>query len=157
MFHTRIGRSAAVLALVSGAALTIAPLTNDAGAAGTGITCAKLSGNVNKSVKASLCTGNTGGASKPIAASTLGAGHGTITWVNGKKTGIKFTTSTTEHDGGEAKKCAATTQEIEVKGSVTSDNTGSTHVGAGFSAEVCYNAATGAINLEPGTKSVIKP
>jgi hypothetical protein len=153
----RFGRSLAVVGLLGSATLVAAPMImSPAGATVTGIKCGKLTGNAATTATASKCTGNTGGASQPISSSTLASGSGTITWVNGKTTGIKFTTSSNESDPSETQTCPATSSEIEIKGKVTSDTTGSTAVGAGFKAEVCLDSA-GNISLEPGTKAVIKP
>ncbi len=158
MLRMRFGRSLAVFGLAGATALAVAPMMMEpAGATLTGIKCGTLTGNITTSVKAKNCTGNTGGASKAISSTALASGSGTITWVNGKKTGVQFTEKGESKDPGETRDCATGTTEYEIKGTVTSDTTGSTHVGAVFTAEVCVNNATGAISLEPGTKAVIKP
>jgi hypothetical protein len=97
------------------------------------------------------CTGNTGGASLPItpALTFLSAG-GTITWVNGKTTTVTMASTGNETDTDPAGgSCPAGSSEIESKGQVTADNTGSAPVGGVAKGEVCEDLSTTNLTLEP--------
>ncbi len=143
--------ASAVLVPVAGfTALAAAP----AGAVPHGISCGKLSGTANtttgaEKIKVSTCNGNTGGSGKEKG--TITSTSGTVKWANGKST--TGTESATSGSG-----CTGTGAVTEViTGKVTKDNTGSTSVGAKFSATVCGNpeAANPAVyklSLKPGTK-----
>jgi hypothetical protein len=149
MNAARLGRVAAVAALVVGAALSASALSGAASATTSAIHCGKLTGNVASTVTLSLCNGNTGGASKAMTVSTV-AQNGVITWANGKTTTVHLRPpTTTETDPTETKSCAAGTTEYELHGTVVADTTGSATVGHGFHAEVCVDASNN-VTLEPG-------
>ncbi len=147
----------AVLIPMAGVAATSGP----AGAKATGIKCTGTTGKVNSTsgvakITESGCSGNTGGggSSKGSATST----SATLKWNNGKNTVISESASPT------GTKCAATTSkgslaEDEVlTGSVTSDTTGSTKVGAAISGEICvYSSAAGKLTISgaPGVDFTI--
>jgi hypothetical protein len=155
MLRLRFGRSLAIAAIAGSAALAAAPMVAPAGAVTrTGIKCSKLAGNISTTIKASTCTGNTGGASKAMSSSALATGSGKVNWVNGKSTGFKVTIT---QSGTLCKPLGAAWTQYNAKGNVTSDTTGSTHVGAAVTAHVCVNGNTGAIRLAPNTKLVIAP
>ncbi len=79
-----------------------------------------------------------------------GATSGTIKRGNKDKTSFNETTSTGTN-------CPSTSIDDElVKGKVTSDNTGSTSVGAKVKGEFCVSSSL-TITLAPGTKFVIEP
>jgi hypothetical protein len=157
------------VAAIAGLAIPVVGVTalgvSPAFAAKTGITCSKLSGKANvgantSSTKFTKCTGNTGtkGSSKGTATPPTSE---TLTWANGKATtigNINLGTGTL-CPATNAKGLPLVADETE-SGTVTKDNTKSTTVGAGSSAEVCVygsdvNALT--LSLAPGTKFVILP
>jgi hypothetical protein len=144
-----IAASAALVPLAGITVLTAGP----AGATPTGIKCSTANGTANAStesatIKFSGCTGNTDG--KGTTTGTEGATTGTIKWGNKDKTSFNETTSTGTN-------CPTSSIDDElVKGKVTSDNTGSTSVGAKVKGELCVSSSL-AITLAPGTKFVIKP
>ena len=86
-------------------------------------------------------TTKTGGSGKSTG--TAASGVGTINWVNGKKTSFNQTTSTGTN-------CPSGSAADEVlTGTVTSDNTKATTVGAAVSGEVCASVtSTGKVKLK---------
>jgi hypothetical protein len=130
---------------------------NPAAAKVTGITCTKLSGSANTSTgvvktKVTGCTGNTGGTGK--SKGTVSDTSSTIKWANGKSTNYSVNAT-----AGSGCTQAGALTEVE-SGTVNTDTTGSTTVGAAVSATVCVvqsatNPDVVKISLLPGTKWVI--
>ncbi len=144
--------ASAVLVPVAGfTALAAAP----AGAVPHGIACGKLSGTANtttgaEKIKVSTCNGNTGGSGKQTG--TITSTSGTVKWANEKVDDRERGPATS---GSGCTGSGAVTEVIT--GKVTKDNTGSTSVGAKFSATVCGNPETTnpavyKLSLKPGTK-----
>jgi hypothetical protein len=159
VFHSRRGfRLLTVVALAGPTLMASASFAGPASAAPPGIKCSTLTGNINNTVTLSGCTGNTGGGSMPISAGSFASG-GPIPWLNGKTTTVTNSSSSTETDGTEAKKCSTPAEtEFESTGKVTADTTGSTTVGAKVKSEACVKLppGNGSIRNEPGSKFKIK-
>jgi hypothetical protein len=137
------------VAVAGGAALGASAFVSPASAAGVQIKCTHLTGNLNTTLTLSGCSGNTGGDSTPVPAFTFLGGGGNVVWVNGKVTSVSMAiTGETDTDpaGGS---CPAGYGELESKGTVTADNTGSALVGGVAKGEVCQNSSNNNLTLEP--------
>jgi hypothetical protein len=141
--------AAAVAATASLGTLAVAGLAAPSYASGSQIKCTTVAGNANSTITLSGCTGNTGGSSKPIPAGSFISG-GKIKWVNGTSTTVTIASSSTETDTTETAVCPAGTSEVEAKGKVTADTTGSAPVGGAAKGEVCVDPNLNVSN-EPGS------
>ena len=147
MFRTRMTRAIVVGLLVGTAipgALSPAP---SAAAAGASIKCtgAAATGGIQAPISLTGCSGNTGGSG---VLSTLPPNH-SILWANSKTTTLTTLQVNGETDFTETLSCpAGTVVEVEAKGTVTADTSGSAAVGGVAKFELCFNGA-GGISLEP--------
>jgi hypothetical protein len=123
--------------------------SNPAGAGTTlKIKCTSLTGTIaGSSWSLSGCSGNTGGTGTfPPTNFNI-----TITWANGKSTSFQYSAiSGVDSDPDPHGTCPALRNEIEVKGTVTSDSTGSAPVGGLAYFELCEK-------MNPGTKVLFEP
>jgi hypothetical protein len=98
------------------------------------------------------CSGNTGGSGSFVPLSSIG-----INWANGKTTGAQVTgTISADSDFDPHGICPAGTEEEEVKGTVTSDTTGSAPVGGLAFFELCVSTTTNNTSNEPGSAAKFK-
>jgi hypothetical protein len=140
LLRVRTIRILSAVAVAVAATLGVVTFVGPASAAGLKIKCTHLTGNLNGTLTLSGCNGNTGGSSMPLPAFQFLGGGGTITWLNGKLTTVTLAaTGETETDpaGGS---CPAGSSEIQSKGTVTADDTGSAPVGGVAKGEVCDTA-----------------
>jgi hypothetical protein len=157
MLHTSIKCVAAAIAVgsvaVVGVFATVLPV--DA-AKLKGITCTGFKGNFHATastratVAYSGCDGNTGGGSQPIYLPS----NGQITWLNGTATNVEdaqanFTETEKDPKNGT---CPKGTMESEQSSKVLSDTSGSARVGGKTSSDLCVNAKTGDVFIEPKAK-----
>jgi len=153
MLRSRTMRTLSAVAVAGAATLGSLSFGGPAGAVILKIKCTQLTGNFSGMTTMTLsgCTGNTGGASMPITpALTFLESGGTVTWVNGKKTTVTMAGTGNETDTDAAGgSCPAGSSEIESKGTVTADNTGSAPVGGVAKGEVCEDLSTANLTLEP--------
>jgi hypothetical protein len=128
------------IAVVPLTGATVLMAANPASAAPKGIKCTKISGSANvntntSKIKLATCTGNTGTKGTSKGAAAVGT-SGTVKWANHKATSFSEAVAT-----GTACPVTSTLIADEVlSGAVTTDNTGSTTVGAAVAGEVCVNS-----------------
>lgn len=110
-------------------------------------TCSRLSGSLDTdSASLSGCGGNTGG-SGTFPPTAFASGKGTITWANGKTTGIAISFKQLKKEKG----CPSTAySEYKAKGDTTSDSTGSAPAGSKVKGYACLDTDTGALTAPAG-------
>jgi hypothetical protein len=118
------------------------------------IKCTTLTGTVGMggNLNFSGCSGNTGGSG---SAAALLPQVG-INWANGKSTVANMTNNGSETDLDPHGTCPTGTTEEEVKGTVTSDSTGSAPVGGLAFFELCVSTTTNNTFNEPGSAAKFK-
>ena len=164
MFRTRVARALLIPAalMIPASAATLA-LTSSASAAvpnaKDSATCTSLSGTVNigtESAKGTFsgCTSSTTGGTGKFKGSESSS-SGKVTWANKGVTTMSFGFSL---EGQES--CPAANDEIVVTGTVSKSTGGAAKIKAGQkigggsaanTADFCWNTATNALTLAPGT------
>jgi len=149
LHRLRTIRALGAVAVAGAATLGAFSIVGPASAAVLKIKCTHLTGNLNGTLTLSGCNGNTGGASMPLPAFQFLGGGGTITWVNGKLTSVSMAATGENETDPAGGSCPAGTSELQSKGTVTADNTGSAPVGGIAKGEVCSDNSNTNLTLEP--------
>lgn len=149
--YSRRGFALAALAAIPLATVATLPLPSASATTVASIACTGLTGGApSHAVVYSGCSGNTGGSSHPVKWLPEKGGTDTITWANKLKTTVHFNrfvvVSANTGCPGES--------EVQAKGTVTADTTGSTAVGQKVHYLFCLSS-TGTVALVPGTKAII--